>query len=367
LISQFHRDEIDSGRFWRNWTGKVKPQHRVNWKLLQNLRRLDYVLQHKASLSQEVSHGLIGKYVYLHYLRDREVLSDRKLASWNIKKEEVFGQTASLSKFKQLIQNLDEWLDGNIFPIPLSGANAPTADHIRLVAGVFNGDEVLESGERQLSLDFKAYDFSFIPIETLSVVYEQFLHASEPDGSSRGRESGAYYTPISVVNFMLAAMEERLPLGEGVTIFDPACGSGAFLVQCYRRLIEKKYPQYRHSSVHPIELQQLLVDHIFGLDCDADACSVTELSLILTLLDYVDPPDLEDGKHVKLPGLRGTNIFHSDFFQDRPEGLQGKQFNWVIGNPPWKKLNPRKLREEDRPAWNWMKANEREMPVGGNP
>ncbi len=364
FIRKFHRDEIDSGRFWHTWTDKVQPQHRVNWKLLQNLQRLDHILQHRVGLSKEVSHGLIGKYVYLHYLRDRDILSDRKLASWNIKKEQVFGQTAALSTVKHLIQYLDEWLNGNVFPIPLSGANAETA--VRLVAGVFSGDDVLDSGERQLSLDFQAYDFSFIPIETLSVVYEQFLHEPELDGKSRGREAGAYYTPIPVVNFMLAEMEERIPLGEGVTVLDPACGSGAFLVQCYRRLIEKKYPQHPHQSVHPIELRKLLVDHIFGLDRDADACSVAELSLTLTLLDYVDPPDLENDKRVKLPALRGTNIFHSDFFHDRPAGLHGKQFDWVIGNPPWKKLNPRKLRDEDRPAWNWMKENEKEMPVGGN-
>jgi hypothetical protein len=366
LIREFHRNEIDSGRLWNAWTDKVQPQHRVNWKLLQNLKRLDHVLQNQSGLAKEVSHGLIGKYVYLHYLRDRGILSDRKLESWNLDSQQVFGQSASLTKFKQVVRKLDECLNGSIFPIPLSGPNAPSASHIKLVAGVFSGDDVLDSGDRQLSLDFQAYDFSFIPIETLSVVYEQFLHEQEQDGTTRGREEGAYYTPIPVVNFMLAEMEERQPLDEGVTVFDPACGSGAFLVQCYRRLIERKYPQHRHTSVHPIELRRLLVDHIYGLDRDADACSVTELSLTLTLLDYVDPPDLENDKRVKLPALRGTNVFHTDFFLDRPAGLAGKQFDWVIGNPPWKKLNPRKLREEDRPAWDWMNDNEREMPVGGN-
>ena len=366
LIREFHRDEIDSGRFWHKWTDKVQPRHRVNWKLLQNLKRLDHVLQRQCGLSKDVSHGLIGKYVYLHYLRDRGILSDRKLAGWNIDRRQVFGQNAVLTKFKEVVRELDRWLNGRIFPVPLSGVDAPSAEQVRLVAGVFSGDDVFESGERQLSLDFQAYDFSFIPIETLSVVYEQFLHEPDQDGTTRGRDEGAYYTPIPVVNFMLAEMEERLPLEEGVTVFDPACGSGAFLVQCYRRLIERKYPQHRQSSVHPIELRKLLVDHIFGLDRDSDACSVTELSLTLTLLDYVDPPDLENDKRVKLPALRDTNIFREDFFKDRPAGLSGKKFDWVVGNPPWKKLNPRTLRDEDGPAWKWMKNNEKKMPVGGN-
>ena len=117
---------------------------------------------------------------------------------------------------------------------------------------------------------------------------------------------------------MLAEMEETLPLEEGMQVFDPACGSGAFLVQCYRRLIEKTYPHHEHPTVHPIPLRELLVDSIFGLDLDEDACSVTELSLLMTLLDYVDPPDLEDNKRVKLPTLRGKNIFQGDFFNPLP-------------------------------------------------
>jgi type I restriction-modification system DNA methylase subunit len=81
-------------------------------------------------------------------------------------------------------------------------------------------------GDRQLSLDFLAYDFSFIPIETLSVLYEQFLSAPDnPGASSRGRQIGGYYTPISVVNLMLSELEERRPLKRGMRVFDPSCGS----------------------------------------------------------------------------------------------------------------------------------------------
>ena len=38
----------------------------------------------------------------------------------------------------------------------------------------------------QTHLDFRRYDFAHIPIETLSVVYEQFLHA-EDRGKNKGR------------------------------------------------------------------------------------------------------------------------------------------------------------------------------------
>ena len=366
IAKQFHSHEIDSGRLWKAWSSRLKPERRVNWRLLENLRNLDALLQRDHSLSATTSHALIGKYVYLSYLRHRDILSDRKLAAWDIQHSDIFGTTASVAKVAQVVENLDEWLNGNIFPLAFSGKNAPKSEHVRLVAGVFNGDDVSSSGARQLSLDFQAYDFSYIPIETLSVAYEQFLHTPDQSGKSKGKEEGAYYTPIPVVNYMLGEMEESKPLENGIKVLDPACGSGAFLVQCYRRLIEKTYPQHRHKKVLPIPLRELLVDNIFGIDRDPDACAVTELSLMLTLLDYVDPPDLEDDKRIKLPTLRDANIFNVDFFDPFPAKIKKQRFDWIVGNPPWKKLNPRKLNDNDKPAWQWMRDNQRERPVGGN-
>ncbi len=367
LAEGFHADAIDSGAIWQRRGKDVTPDTRVDWKLLGNLRKLDGLLQDKG-LRKEISHALIGKYVYLHYLRDRGILSPKKLGRWNIEPSSVFGRGATLDGVCAVIERLDEWLNGSVFPLDFTGKHAPKQDHLRYVAGVFKGDEVTEAGDRQLSLDFQAYNFSFIPIETLSVVYEQFLHApSEPDEPSRGRKLGAYYTPIPVVNLMLAELEDRRPLEKGMRVLDPSCGSGAFLVQCYRRLIEKEFPP--GSKPKPRELRDLLEGSVFGLDVADDACNVTELSLILTLLDYVDPPDLEGPRsRFQLPALRGKNIFRANFFAvpatDNPP-LQ-KRFHWIVGNPPWKRLNPDKLEVDDQPVWKWLQDNEKQRPVGGN-
>ena len=99
-------------------------------------------------------------------------------------------------------------------------------------------------------------------------------------------------------------------------VFDPACGSGAFLVQCYRRLIEGEIAA--QGEIPPPErLRDLLTANIYGMDQDADACAVAELSLILTLLDYVNPPDLRDNKGFKLPNVRDRNIFRANFFDEK--------------------------------------------------
>ena len=355
-LSSFRADAIDTGAVWDRWGEEVDPRSRVDWSLLAALKELDKELR-KRGLNREHAHALIGKFVYLRYLRDRHILSDRKLARWQLESKDVFSHRATLIAFLEVNARLDDWLNGSVFPLP---GHAITAEHLQLVAGVFSGG----TPEGQLPLDLQIYDFSFIPIETLSVIYEQFLHASEEGEASRGRKTGAYYTPIPLVNYMLNELESRRPLEEGMRVLDPSCGSGAFLVQCYRSLIEKKS---REGRLRPAELRELLTKHIFGVDRDGDACQVAEMSLILTLLDYTTPPDLENNPQFKLPILRGRNIFQADFFDPDSEWAEKRchvKADWLVGNPPWREVN--EATSDDRHVLDWMRRNADLFPTGGN-
>jgi hypothetical protein len=377
LVESFNADAIDSGKLWRDWGEHVTPETRIDWKLLANLRNLDSWLRETGGLKKEVSHALIGKYVYLHYLRDRDILSNARLAEWKLDECAIFGGTATRAGLEAVTKRLDDWLNGSVFPLKLRGRDAPDDELISRVAATFHGDEIVGERDWQLHLDFRVYNFSYIPIETLSVIYEQFLHMPAENGeTTKGKEAAAYYTPIPVVNFMLSEMDERLPLKRGMKVFDPACGSGAFLVQSYRRLIEREFPATKKRPT-PQELRSLLEEHFFGVDNDADACLVTELSLILTLLDYCDPPDLlprsplQSDSDFKLPALSGTNIFQTNFFKlknDAKQTLADIQFDWIVGNPPWKGLDPAKLIKQDKPVWAWMimAENKKSRPCGDN-
>lgn len=362
-LGSFSADSIDGGNLWKDWGSSVTPETRVDWELLGNLEKLDDWLMENGIDDRSLSHAIIGKFVYLRYLRDREILSDRKLKEWGVKAEDVFTRDARLETFKIVIDGLDEWLNGSVFPIPEYKIRQLGIQRLRQVAAVFQGDTVYG----QLHLDFKKYDFSFIPIETLSVIYQQFLHASEQKANkSKGRQRGAYYTPVPLVNFMLDQLESRRPLGTGMRVLDPSCGSGAFLVQCYRRLIEQKVRETQ-SIPKPVDLRDLLTEHVFGIDTDSDACQIAELSLILTLLDYVTPPDLTNTRF-KLPALSGKNIIRGNAFDEASEHSQkfNHSFDWVVGNPPWIELNPDELDPLDRPIYQWMQANKQERPTGGN-
>ena len=366
-LNHFSAAAIDSGRTWNHLASKVSPETRLNVRLLGNLEKLDRQLQDKHDLPRATSHALIGKFVYLHYLRDRGILSPKKLERWGIHPNDIFGPKATLDGLQQVSTKLDDWLNGGVFPIDFSRKSGLRSQHVRWVSGIFAGADVGGDGHHQLHLDFPAYDFSFIPVETLSVVYEQFLHDTPmAGGHGKARKTGAYYTPIPVVNLMLSQLDSELPLRRGMKVFDPTCGSGAFLVQCFRRLIEREFPG--ETKPKPGQLRELLQQSIFGVDLDPDACSVAELSLVLTLLDYVDPPDLEPPLHqFKLPNLRGENIVHGDFFTAPPPSrAPTHQYDWVIGNPPWRKINLKCPDPEFANAAAWITEHEKSHPVGNN-
>ena len=189
----FHASSIDSGELWRELGNKITPETRLDWQLLNNLKSLDRKLQDKGA-SKPKAHSLIGKYVYLRYLRDRNTISDRMLEEWHVELDDVFGRTPKIEALHELVRQLEGWLNGSIFPLSLDPLSGDSAQYLSMVASTFRGDEP----DGQMHLNFKAYDFSYIPIETLSVIYEQFLHST-----GTGKDVGAYYTPLPVVNFML--------------------------------------------------------------------------------------------------------------------------------------------------------------------
>lgn len=355
---------IDSGGVWDQLGERARPRHRVEWRLLRDLEALERILIDEGLEEPALVHTLIGKLLYLHYLRHRGILSDTRLAKWDLTWNAVATRTARVRSFLRLCSQLDDWLNGSVFPLTPQVMNEIGPDHLQRAAGVFAGD----SPEGQQHLAFDAYDFSYIPIETLSVVYEQFLHGRKtPSGPTVGRQRGAYYTPLPVVNFIIDRMDDAKPLQEGMRVLDTACGSGAFLVQCYRKLIEDRLRSGTGQKLRPTELRELLVRHIFGVDVDAEACRVAELSLLLTMLDYIDPPDLTNTTF-KLPNLTGTNIIKANAFDETHEfivGAKTRGFDWIIGNPPWNEIPGDTKDPIDKPVLEWIIAHRSDSPTGG--
>ena len=110
------------------------------------------------------------------------------------------------------------------------------------------------------------------------------------------------------------------------------------------------------------------MESIHGVELNLDACYVTEFSLILILLNYIEPPDLVKYEQFKFPNLHDENIFEGDFFEPNKEFFPEsksfpKTFHWVIGNPPWKAINIEE-NPKDKNALTWIESHDDSHPVG---
>jgi type I restriction-modification system DNA methylase subunit len=349
-------DSIDSGKLWQTQAKNLIPEKRVDLHLLKNLKKLGERLEEKG-VNLSIAHALIGKYVYIRYLWDRGILSNQWLEENNINLDSVFSRNATLTGFRKLVEALEKRFNGDIFPLPLKNKKPPEDEIIALVASVFKGDDPISG---QLHLDFDIYDFSYIPVETLSSIYEQFLHAQ-----GKGKKVGAVYTPEPLADYLISELNYTKNIKKGMKILDPCCGSGIFLVLAYRRLIEIELANSENKRLSPKQLSQILVDSVYGIERNADACYVTEFSLILTMLNYIEPPDLHKNKDFQFPALHNYRIFECDFFDNESEFFKiNLKFDWIVGNPPWIELKPDTKGEEL--ARNWINNNYVSRPAMGN-
>lgn len=355
IVEAFSSESVDIGHIWttKKYRKKIGPNRRVDKRLLRNLQQLGEALKGIGHLEPEIAHALIGKYVYIKYLWDRGILTPEWLKQRNVDSDRVLGREATVAGFANLVEALDDRFNGKVFPLDASVNSGLTDDHVRLTASVFMGDSINVSSRKivqQLYLDFQAYDFRYIPVETLSAVYEQFIE--------NPKEKGAIYTPEVVADYLLSEVNSFKPLTAQTKVLDPACGSGIFLVLTYRRLIEQELARQSADRLSPRELMSLL-SNIYGVERERDACYVAEFSLILTLLHYIEPRELHKNDEFKFPRLHNTQILHGDFFNEESEiWNSAASFQWIVGNPPWVPAD-----NKQKKARKWIELNP-DKPVG---
>jgi hypothetical protein len=329
---------------------KFEPKETVDAYLLSNLAAVRDSLVAQG-LEPQFAHAFLGRLLFTCYLCDREIikLSDYfKGKPW----QHVYELLADLGNpgpalYGTLFPALKTEFNGSMYNDDLIGEQALIrTEHFEGIRRFLRGDDLAKAAG-QRSLGFWAYNFKFIPVETISAIYENFL---ESEDSKDKRTAGAFYTPRFLAEMALdIAVEGIHPLFEESRRFiDPACGSGIFLVMLFSRLAAE-WRAAQKSEPTPLTKAKALLDRLDtlrGVDRNATACRITCFSLYLAFLDEFDPPHVrayirETGK--KLPNLlrlRGATrtpehpvVHEADFFEIAPK-WQG-QFDLLIGNPPW--------------------------------
>jgi type I restriction-modification system DNA methylase subunit len=240
------------------------------------------------------------------------------------------------------------------------------------------------------------YLFDVIGVELLGSIYERYLGKTirvtpkrvkieeKPEVRKAG---GVYYTPQYIVDYIVKNTVGKIIKGktpqqiEKITILDPACGSGSFLLAAFQTLIDyyidyyEKHPEeagfgtlfpdvitdYFGTKRLSIEKKvQILRNNIFGVDIDPQAVEIAMMSLYLKCLE--GEKDLPKKKEL-LPSLAknircGNSLISYDIFDqltlfEDEEKERINPFDWyskstgfgeimdqggfdvVIGNPPY--------------------------------
>jgi len=195
--------------------------------------------------------------------------------------------------------------------------------------------------------------------------------------------------PKNEVTRHLAQLNEYRTFVEGLKILDPACGSGAFLIQALNYLLSvrsqianevQRVAQSRSLFDIDENIRDILSKNLYGVDLNPESVEITQLAMWLNTAvpgkplsnldkhircgnslvgpDYIDFynenyqeqgsvfGDLPEAKKEKVNVFNWAKAFPDVFGEAVPEDRCG--FDCVIGNPPYVKLqNFRKVKPEE--------------------
>lgn len=399
-LQDFHRDNIESGRvFEKGRFGDLK--NRADKSLIRDLKTVRRELI-RAGLSGEkvkCAHALIARSIFIRYLEDRQILTEdyfrkvaRQAAGWtDILKNEtaytVFDFSPNKPFYPRILKNKDftyalfrslaRDFNGDMFPDVDTEEATVEQHHLDLVQELLYGNAGI-----QKKLFFYSYRFDIVPLDLISSIYEEFYHLSVNDDEKKTnvRQDGAYYTPPVLAEFVLSRTLTIEVLKKVPRILDPACGSGIFLVEAFRRIVRYK----QHEKNAPLsfnELKEILQKQIAGIEVNKEAARIAGFSLYLSMLHYLEPPSINEQikQGNKLPNLIASNsrskhhyhciwvgnTFDVKGIESNPlwrERFGAQCADVIVGNPPWgapEKKADETIKIRERVMLEWCHKNDK--------
>jgi methylase of polypeptide subunit release factors len=336
---------LQSGVTWKwlqdeylNNNRRKETKKRVNEKLFQNIKDVrNALIDRKKDPEGSIPNSLILQLIFIRYLIDRGVKIDERY---------ILGKDLSSQRqcFCNLIQNRQKL--GELFAILNDKFNGVLFKEVEItlddtkamaLAQIFRG-EIPEEGTLFHGGDFyfDIFDFSIIPVEVISGIYESLI-----DPETRDLQA-AVYTPAFLAEYILSDTVDDFLKKQNTSeckVFEVAVGSGIFLVQSLRKMIEKEIELNGNDDkkIFSEKIREIATKNLFGVDINEEALKVACFSIYIALLDYQDPKDIDI---YRFPNLLNKNLFHADFFNTEHEYnniIKKIEPHYILGNPPWKK------------------------------
>lgn len=343
--------------------------------------------------------AIVNRIVFLRICEDRGIEKLMKL-------QDLLNGERVYPRLCELFRRADERYNSGIFHFEKEpGRESPDTFTLSLKID----DKSLKEIFKRLYYPDSPYEFSVLPAEILGQVYEQFLgkvirlteghRAVIEDKPEVKKAGGVKYTPVYIVENIVGKTLGKILKGKTplevvlITVLDPACGSGSFLIVAYQYLLdwhrdwyvqnlvpllqsglkpsspeikrllpgvetskkgrkkEPELPVYQGKGgewkLTTAERKRILLNNIYGVDIDRQAVEVTKLSLLLKVLegenDETISKQLTLFQERALPDLSnnikcGNSLIGWDILKDNP-GLTQEEIERI--NPfDWEKEFP---------------------------
>jgi len=327
-------------------------------------------------------------YVVLNRVLFTRILEDKGIVSRMISGKEfaqsltMFGAGAYEAVLKQAYKNVEKFYEHfyefGIFDwwrLPEEKRGMPTEEEQRVQKEI--EDEFNAVVVRDILKRLNQFDFRKVGRDILGDVYQEYLPPAER------KRLGEFYTPVEVVRYILDAAgytpENRI---EDKLLLDPACGSGTFLVEAAKRLAER-YAEKLRNPLLPDNAKVIIegiVNNIHGLDINPFACHIAEMNLLFNIIDYLHavhsryrdyrlprfnicctdslvPPEMETAPITEYI----TNGRIRSYMEEtkRAMGIKKKQFDFVVGNPPYVRVQTlsKEAKEKYNKVYSTIKGN----------
>lgn len=279
-------------------------------------------------------------------------LSLRKIAfelreKWSEGHDWTESSTETYSRLKELFSLLDQ---GNMgFGLVGFRTNAYDACDRKVFNKISLSDLVMNDLVLDLACDIDEsnkrlfVDYKRISPEHLGGIFESLLefrpHLTAGkkvllEGATDRKDSGSYYTPDYVVDYLLSRVIPEDANFEKMKVLDPACGSGHFVVGAIRALSTRAAANEDENLSLEDVRSRVAERCVYGIDRNEVAVALTKLSIYLTSMQKDKP----------LPKI-DENIRHADSLREKSFRDFEGGFDLVVGNPPY--VNTKLLSKSD--------------------
>ena len=356
------------GRLAREPVTKALYSDLMRWRSMisKSVSKNDPRKKFTKELLDEAVQRFLNRLIFIRTCEDRKIENEQLRAA--LRQWEGKNNRKLRSYVQEIVsEGFVDTYDSDIF-FPHMAGELPVEDDV--MAQVL--DELYESPSGA------QYNFDAINADVLGNIYEQYLATVMREGGSlverdgKRKEMGIYYTPTYIVDYIvkntLGELVSKAKTADDlrkITVLDPACGSGSFLIRAFETLREE-YAK-KNGGDHQMlsenvskNAHDILTRNIHGVDLDMKAIEIAELNLLLRAATRrgLLPPlsdnikrgnSLISGTKEEMEGHFGPHWKEKHPFNwetEFKEVMDGGGFDVVVGNPPYVRFD--NLNEEER-------------------